>query len=113
MVAVFTVKSNDTGRGGRVGGGGGCGGGAVDDGSPEFAESLARKLARDAEELDAGLHIHHDGRLDEFAGARRSHQSGGGGGGCYVFEYFGTYFGCLPNRGWNRQENSPGTGIRE
>ena len=66
---------DDEGGGGGVGVGGG---GVGDDGSPEFAEFLARKRARDAEELDAGLRIHHDERLDEFAGARRSTAAGGG-----------------------------------
>ena len=73
----------DDGKGGEEDDGGedgvGVGGGGVgDDGSPEFAEFLARKRARDAEELDAGLRIHHDERLDEFAGARRSTAAGGG-----------------------------------
>ena len=65
----------------RVGGDGGVGigGGGVDDnGSPEFAKFLARKRAMDAEELDAGVCIHHNERLNGFAGARRSSEAGGG-----------------------------------
>lgn len=43
--------------------------------SPEMIEYLKQKRLRDIEVLNEGLRIHHDERLDEFAGARRN---GGG-----------------------------------
>ena len=43
--------------------------------SPEMIEYLKQKRLRDTEVLNEGLRIHHDERLDEFAGARRN---GGG-----------------------------------
>jgi hypothetical protein len=45
--------------------------------TPEIIEYLKQKRLADMEVLNDGLRIHHDERLDEFAGARRN---GGGGG---------------------------------
>jgi hypothetical protein len=47
--------------------------------TPEIIEYLKQKRLADMEVLNDGLRIHHDERLDEFAGARRN--GGGGGGG--------------------------------